>query len=195
MTISRKTSNVRQRGFSLIEAFVAISILLVGIVGPLALANVNLQAGLLSRDLITAYYLAQEAIETVREVRDENFIQEQRQGRAIDWLDGLRVQCVTTAGGNGCLVDGRGGVSPGDRFRQCTNCALGNISRLSVNQTTGEYGHDQGTTLSRFSRHVRIEEIGTRAIVHVHVSFETEFGERQTYSTSEHLTDWSPFGN
>jgi prepilin-type N-terminal cleavage/methylation domain-containing protein len=191
----RQTLAAKQRGFTLIEVLVAISVLLLGIVGPLALANASLQAGLLSRDQITAYYLAQEAIEMVREVRDENFIERrmrvvQEQPPEPDWLFGLDA-CIAAGVGDGCRVDGR--MNATNRFLHCTDCAQGENSRLFVNEATGEYGH-AGTTPSRFSRHVRIEQVDTtRVIVHAYVSFDTEFGGPHTYHVTDHLKNWSPF--
>jgi len=204
MTYPQQKAKIKRRGFTLIEALVAISILLVGILGPFMLTNMNLQAGLFSRDQITAYYLAQEAIEMVREVRDENFIQEQRTGSNMWWLSGLSA-CITGNTLGGCRVDGRRGVSPpANRFQSClhNNCEAN--SRLSVNTTLnspafGEYGHvtGGGFVTSRFSRHVRIAYSpgDTRAIVHVHVSFDTGLGGIQRYHTIDYLRDWSPFAN
>ncbi len=62
------------RAFTLIETFVATSVLLISLVGPLSLAAQSLRSAYYARDQVTAFYLAQEAIEYVRAKRDQNYI-------------------------------------------------------------------------------------------------------------------------
>jgi Tfp pilus assembly protein PilV len=60
--------------FTLLETLVAISILLVAIVGPLTIASRGLNAALVSSDQIVATYLTEDAIEYVRFARDSNIL-------------------------------------------------------------------------------------------------------------------------
>lgn len=76
------------KGFTLIETMVAISLLTVSIVAPMSLASQSLASAFYARDQITASYLAQEAIETVRSVRDSNILQNS-QGANVDLLNGI----------------------------------------------------------------------------------------------------------
>lgn len=59
---------------TLIETLVAISILTVAVVAPMSLTMQSLSASYYARDQITAFNLAQEAIESVRAVRDGNIL-------------------------------------------------------------------------------------------------------------------------
>jgi Tfp pilus assembly protein PilV len=59
-----------KKGFTLLETFVAIAILMLSITGPLTLSQKSLIAAQYSRDRIVSYYLAQDAVEYVRFVRD-----------------------------------------------------------------------------------------------------------------------------
>ena len=59
-------------GFSLLETVVAISILMITIVGPLSLASKGIVLADYVKDEITGFYLAQEAIEMIRNIRDTN---------------------------------------------------------------------------------------------------------------------------
>ncbi len=57
-------------GYTLIEALVAITIIVFATVGPLELAGKSLGESYYARDQITAFYLAQEGIEMIRAMRD-----------------------------------------------------------------------------------------------------------------------------
>lgn len=62
------------RGFTLIEAMVAVTILTLSIAGPLYTANSAIVASMIARDQLTASYLAQEGIEYVRALRDYEYL-------------------------------------------------------------------------------------------------------------------------
>jgi len=64
----------KQRGFTLIETMVAVSILSLAVAGPLVTASRAIVAAQTARDQLTASYLAQEGIEYVRALRDEAFL-------------------------------------------------------------------------------------------------------------------------
>jgi len=57
-------------GFTLVEALVAISILLIAIASPMTIAQKGLMDATLSRNEMTASFLAQDAIEGVKNIRD-----------------------------------------------------------------------------------------------------------------------------
>ena len=84
------------RAFTLIETFVAITVLLISLAGPLSIAAQALKSAYYARDEITAFYLAQEGIEYVRAVRDQNYL------TSAAWLTGLDPACVAP---NTCEVD------------------------------------------------------------------------------------------
>ena len=64
----------KKRGLTLVETLVAISILTIAVVGPLGIIAQALHTSYYIRDQMTAYYLAQEAIEYVRNIRDDQSI-------------------------------------------------------------------------------------------------------------------------
>ncbi|MBI3632675.1 MAG: hypothetical protein HY226_00105 [Candidatus Vogelbacteria bacterium] len=79
-------------GFSLLETLVAISILMMTIVGPLELASKGIVFADYVKDEITGFYLAQEAIEAIRNIRDTNI------KNSSSWLSGIREKCINSAG-------------------------------------------------------------------------------------------------
>lgn len=62
-----------KKGFTLIETFIAISILMIVIVGPLTISQRSLASAKYARDRISAYYLAEDAIEYIRHLRDDKY--------------------------------------------------------------------------------------------------------------------------
>ncbi|HOK20877.1 MAG TPA: prepilin-type N-terminal cleavage/methylation domain-containing protein [Candidatus Paceibacterota bacterium] len=72
------------KGFSLVEVMVSIGVILVGFTGALTLINRSIAFHDLAYSRLTASYLAQEGIEIVRNLRDENIIKNQ------EWNYGLK---------------------------------------------------------------------------------------------------------
>ncbi|HTX86819.1 MAG TPA: hypothetical protein VMC41_01990 [Candidatus Nanoarchaeia archaeon] len=63
-------------GFTLLEITVCIFIIVMGLMGILSLANQNIQVETINKNTLIASQLAQEGLETVRNKRDINWLQE-----------------------------------------------------------------------------------------------------------------------
>jgi type II secretory pathway pseudopilin PulG len=74
-------------GFTLLEALVATSILMVAVAAPITIAQKGLSSAVYSKNQMIASYLAQDAIEYVKNKRDENFIQNKT--IPTNWLAGF----------------------------------------------------------------------------------------------------------
>ncbi len=92
-------SRTYNRGFTIIESLIAIVILMLAITAPLTMAERALATTQSARNEVTAFYLAQEAVEYVRNLRDTNAIT--GKGGTSAWLDGLSL-CTDAAG---CGID------------------------------------------------------------------------------------------
>lgn len=136
-------------GFTLIETLVAISILLVAVVGPMTIAAQGLQNAFYAREQVTAYLLGQEAIEILRSIRDENAI------AGVDWLTGVPASCEGDSA-DGCSVDPRT-----FEFTDCgassTACQI-NYDTGALESTRGFYTHGAGDATA-FTRRMWVDEV------------------------------------
>ncbi len=127
-----------KKGFTIIEALVAVFILTVGITGCVVLANQVLSASELSKNRLIAANLAQEGIEVVRNIRDTNWLVGQ------DWDTGLS---ASTACG-----------SPTDWEVDYSTTSLSDTydgDYLKIDADNGLYGY-AGTTTTTFQRKITI---------------------------------------
>jgi len=92
-----------QAGFTLIETLVAVLILATAIAGPLTIASRGLTTALVAKDQVTAFYLAQDAVEYIRFKRDSACLAAGVSpcDNAV-WLSTLTPACT---GSNGCYLD------------------------------------------------------------------------------------------
>lgn len=186
-TIKIGSSN---RGFTIVETLVAIFILLLSITGPLAIAQSGLRAAFLSRDQVTAFYLAQDAMESIKNVRDDNLIA--GIWNASDrgtWTKGL-ANCFS---GSGCTVDTLSDVLITAKCNtEAVGCSLTNPLRFNLE--TKEFGiSETNTEKSKFSRVVFINTTNrdNEIEVTVKVSWVThnQLGEREI-EVREYMSNW-----
>lgn len=99
-------------GFTLVETLVAIAVLLLAVSAPLSLAERSLASAETARQEVTAFYLAQEAVEFVKNKRDENAIT--GKGGGSNWLSGLS-ECESP---KGCGID----AATSEQGKQLVKC-------------------------------------------------------------------------
>lgn len=132
------------QGFTLVETLVAIAILLLVIVGPMTVAQKGIQNAYFAREQLTAVFLAQEAAEAVRELRDESALEaydNQSGGNTWNWIPAA---CTYASG---CGLSGAGGG-----FSQCT----GDSCVLKISEG-GQYGNT-GISTSPYTRVIKITQ-------------------------------------
>lgn len=166
-------------GFTLIETLVAISILTAAIAGPLVMSIKNIGTASVSQDQLVAFYLGQEVIEYVRNVRDTNLIGKVLDDDSFDWLAGLR-DCDD----KDCSID--------VFTSEITTCS-GPCDKLKIE--TGKYGHT-GTDTS-FTRTVRITNpvsVGgnmDEAQVDITMTWKSKYGTKlKTVKLQDHIFNW-----
>ena len=146
------------------ETLVAISLLLLAITGPMVFAQNGLRAAFQSRDQVTAFNLAQDAIEFVKNRRDHNILDYSPE----DWLLDVD-QCESQSNrAGGCSIDTS--TSDGD-IRVCSFETEEDIGCLGQDidgledvplkiDTDGVFGHDSSGVDSIFARTVYVDTEG-----------------------------------
>lgn len=159
-------------GFTLVETLVAISILLVVIIGPMTIAQKGIQNAYFARDQLTAVFLAQEAIEAVREIRDDTALgvyddlvdpapPAPSPGDTWTWYDNF-VDDPQSRGSDDCTNGVGCKFDPDSRlFGECGDD--GNGCQLRVT-SDGKYTYDLLEPLSVYTRKVYIESVGLNAV-------------------------------
>ncbi len=174
-------------GFTLLETLAAIAVFSFGILGPMALVSYSIHSASAAKDQTLVFYLAGEAMEYIRDVRDSNSL------AGNNWLLGLN-QCQTS---NGCVIDVND-INPSQRIQPFSggNCNSGSLIRY--NSATGQYNlaatgpSNQLTTFCRYAT-VKEDPLGTgrnyEALVTVTVTW-SERSYTKTFVTQEYIYDW-----
>ncbi len=166
------------KGFTLIEALIAISILTMVIASTMGIVQTSLSSNSFSQAQVTANYLAGEAIEYIRNIRDTNFITDN-----ADWLNAIPADCISA---NGCDVD-----TINNSFITCS--ATCDPLRITKSTTGGFYHHNTlSGANSQFTRTIHIENINTNEIsIEVTITSNSGFFKKTPLIVVEHLFKWS----
>lgn len=181
-------------GFTLVETLVAVLLLTMTIILPYYAIQRSLTATFSARDDLIASSLAQEAIEYVRGVRDNNYLL----GRTgADWLYGLdggsaERNCVSVP----CSVDATRGSDVNLAVQQCL-VQSGQIPCYNVplylSASTNLYTHQVSGTRSPYVRYVQLEKIsvqGQEDAVKVTATVTWVYHGTHTVTVTDILTNW-----
>jgi Tfp pilus assembly protein PilV len=194
MTNKPKENLPGPRGFTLVETLIAVTILITAVTGPLSIASRGLSTALTAKDQVTAYYLAQDAMEFIRFARDTNRLE------GGDWITGAGsldsskiINLTNCTNANGCSVDSAAGTTP----VSCStaSCTQGNIR---YNTTTRLYSNSGGSALTgiNFNRVVKIttpnppNDGAKERTVNVTVSWSDTGGITRSVNIIENIFNW-----
>jgi prepilin-type N-terminal cleavage/methylation domain-containing protein len=183
-----KNSINKQRAFTLVEAMVAISILSLAVTGPLVIAQKGLGSAIYAKDQITAFYLAQEAVEYIRNVRDSNRI------AGTPWLGQFAV-CKEdgTSPARKCKIDSQyADFSTSGAIELCPNGVCPPLSFDTTNNIYG-YGSTQTWRPTPFTRTISIDDRASpkEAVISVTIAWNTKlFLPQKTFTIKEYIFDF-----
>ncbi len=192
-----KNRNTTSGGFSLIETLIAISLLSIAIVAPMTLASKGLSTAYYARDQITAFYLAQEAIEALRSIRDAQVLKITQGESGIDILG--QIPITTATQDNSFTIDARK-PDPALAITRCLDYP-GQVCpplQTNIGSDLPLYGYESGWDETYFTRIVRATVVSADAggvpqeiRVSVTVSWRTGSIQTRTFSISANLYRWA----
>ena len=161
---------------------VAITLLTVAIVAPMALTAKSLSSAYYARDQVTAFYLAQEAIESVRAMRDSQVLQiaKSTSGSSINLFGPIPLS------NQPFTIDTR---------KSDPSVAISTCSEICPPlQTDGTlYGYETGWTDTYFTRTVKAAFVaGTQDEIRISVtvSWKTQSFQERSFTISSDLYRW-----
>ncbi len=163
MLVKLKLNSNMNKGFTLIEIIIAISVMTIGIVGSYAVVPMMVRNQAVNLDEFTASQLAHEGMEIVRNFRDTNWLAD------LNWETGL------LACSSGCEIDYNDTAFQSYQARP-----------LKVDTTNGFYNYESGND-SKFKRKI-ILQTGTSTLnVKVQVLWN---GKGSPFEAEENFYDW-----
>lgn len=148
LQLRTKECSSEKKGFTILESLVSISILAVAVTGPLVYVTNSLKAAEVARDQTIAFYLAQDAVEHIKNVRDDN-----KNNARGGWLSGME-DCINS---NGCIFDRFERITPQTCAAPPAGCEV--MRKSGTGETFEGYGYGTGGSWedSPFTRTVVIE--------------------------------------
>lgn len=149
----------KQKGFTLLETLIAIFVLTLAITGPIYIASFSLRNTIDSRDNISAQYLAEEAIEVIRNERDKRSLQSE-----AHWLSSSGSTIFNSANcfndpdssANRCVMK----KNPDTGYYSFESCPLsGDCPNISFSPNENiVYGNSNFPNNSKFIREIYMEK-------------------------------------
>jgi Tfp pilus assembly protein PilV len=138
---TKKSKNCikRKKSFSMLEAIMSVAIVSIGLVAALSLLSKSTRESMDSRDQVIAGMLAQEGVEIVRNIRDNNWV-------------------------NSAPSGSFNSLSNGNYYCDCfSSCSLGSSYQLNLNGNN-YYVHSAGTA-TRFFRKITLSGAATNYLI------------------------------
>ena len=133
-------------GFTLVESLVAVTILSLSVIAAFAAVSGGISASFNAKQQVTAFYLAQESVETIKNIRDENALKTIT-GTPTAWLSGISLgQVYTVDAYSKALATCTGAFSTCPNLRQST--------------VSGLFGYDPSWPVSIFKRSIMFQQPG-----------------------------------
>jgi Tfp pilus assembly protein PilV len=160
----------KQSGFSLVETLVAITLLLLVIVGPMTIVSSSARSTSFSSEQVTAFFLAQEGAELMQKARDDMQLANYGQTGWANFTDtgsgGAYRLCYVNINSAGCGVtirtDGTGTLTAPANCTTLSNCNLylntsGNIRSRFTHTATN-------ATITPYTRRIFLQNVNANEV-------------------------------
>ncbi|MBI3572365.1 type II secretion system protein [Candidatus Kaiserbacteria bacterium] len=183
------------RGFTLLETLVAVTILTLAVAGPLTSASRAVIAAQTASQQLTASYLAQEGIEYVRLMRDdESLAFYSGGGPASAWTDfitGSSASSITGCRSSACTLDPLSsmGTGSGHSLSPCSGNSCGSLY-LRPDGIYTEQSGAAGAVKTPYTRTLQAVDISASD---ERITSKVQWvsrGTTYTVSVTDHLTPW-----
>jgi prepilin-type N-terminal cleavage/methylation domain-containing protein len=178
----------KNKGFTLVETLVAITILMISIVGPMVIVSNGIKSSNYAKDQVTAFYLAQDGVEALRFIRDANRIS------IVTDLNPLSVpwdflSSLNCSSGSVCKID-TDVVYNGDSSMLDGVTLQGDDDYLFINNQ-GMYDYKIDGTETKFKRYFTIEPglNASEVIINMTIDWSSGLYQRQ-FNIKESLFYW-----
>ena len=164
------------------ETLVAIAILSISILSTFTAVQSALQASLFARDQITAFYLIQESMESIRNIRDENALANIASlaagGGGVSWLHNISESSGDPCYfGKTCIIDSPNIINPPTNHMLACSGAFGTCPVMREDTASGLFGYNSSWPATKFKREIQIQPMaGTsdEIVVVVRVSWSSK---------------------
>ncbi len=162
------------------ESLVAISVLVLVIIGTASVIQTSISSYIYSKDQVVAFYLAQEGFEQIRNIRDENGLKNQH------WLAGLSANSSDPCYfGKACTVDPVASPVP----IWCSS-GPGNCPFLRQDASAGFFGYNSSWPVTVFKREIMLTQINANEVsVLVTINWSKGLVNRQ-FKAKENILNW-----
>ena len=179
---------MKNRGFTVLETIVAIAIISLAVAGAFSAVQTGLAASYSAKEDTKAFYLAQEALELLRNKRDGNALSIYY-GGSNTWLTGIAESGDPCEPTKTCYADATGPGNPATFFFQCSG-GFGTCPYLRQNSSSFLYGYDISWPQTVYKREIQITKTNSHEIaVTILISWTHGILNRQ-FRTQTILTNW-----
>lgn len=159
-----------KKGYSIVEVLVAVTLLLFAIVGPITIASKGLQSARYAREQNTAFFLAQEGLETIVRFRNNGVLAHYADPSAVDIWDWTQI--ITDAGCTNSVPCGvnttfSGGTREDWSLFRCSanSCELGRqVATSGTGQAITVYNYSSDATPSGYTRELYLTVVGNEYV-------------------------------
>lgn len=188
---------MESRGFTLVETLIALSIFSLSVVSMLVVLSKGISDTDYAQNKIVATYLAQEGIETMRNMRDTYMLYSTPVG--VGWASlETKLAGASCETGSGCFYDDRN-LNFTDPAQPITNpsyvaingCGNTGCPPLIYNASTGKYNYVAGGTTTSFRRKINAYLIGPGEMKILSTVSFTHKSTTYSVTISENLFNWA----